>query len=232
MKRVLFIGNSHTYFNDMPFLFQCFTQSEKAKRDGTAPAYSTMITHGGRLLSEHIAEPEVKYNIRFGHYDYVVIQQAAHPFPGRESLLRDGGILAEWACKAGAVPVAYMTWAEERAPEHQAAMTEAYEALCSECAAEHMLLAPVGRVWEQVQKDPNAPVHLFYTDGKHASLYGSYLAACVICQTITGKSPVGLPAVFALNGKTIYELEPQNALYLQQMADKYCWLDESGGGVR
>ncbi len=221
MKRVLFIGNSHTYVNDMPFLYQCFTQSGRAAEDGVSPAYSTMITHGGRLLCEHIVEPEVKYNIRFGAYDYVVIQQAAHPFPGKETLLRDGKTLAEWAHAAGSVPVAYMTWAEERAPEHQAAMSEAYEALCGVCAEEKMRLAPVGRVWERILQDENAPVHLFYTDGEHASIYGSYLAACVIYCAIEQKSPVGLPASFALNGEIVYEIEPEKALYLQQMAEKY-----------
>ena len=45
--RVLFIGNSHTYYNDMPELFR-----ERAERDGFA-CEVTMLAHGGWRLSQH-----------------------------------------------------------------------------------------------------------------------------------------------------------------------------------
>jgi len=45
-----------------------------------------MIAHDGRSLSEHAIEPEVRFNILYGDYDYVVLQEASHPFAGEESL--------------------------------------------------------------------------------------------------------------------------------------------------
>lgn len=218
MQRVLFIGNSHTYFNDMPFLFQSMTQSGQAKADGIPGAFATMIVHGGRLLSEHIREPEVQYNIKYGAYDYVVVQQAAHPFPGKEILLADGKTLADWIHAAGAQMVGYMTWAEKAHPEHQTIMTESYTALCEQTGS---ILAPVGAVWERILQDKDAPVGLFYTDGEHASLAGSYLAASVLYAAIYGKSPVGLPHTFASRGKTVYELAVEQAQYLQQKTAEY-----------
>lgn len=217
-KRILFIGNSHTYFNDMPFIFQTFTHSEKAGSQGIDPAFCTMIVHGGRLLSEHLAEPEVHYNIKYGHYDHVVIQQAAHPFPGKEVLLRDGKILADLIHSAGSQMVGYMTWAEQAHLEHQQIMKESYTELCT---VTDSILAPVGAVWKTVLQDQNAPVHLYYKDGEHASFAGSYLAACVIYAAIYGKTPVGLPHVFRHGENTVYELEREQALYLQKMTERY-----------
>lgn len=218
MKRVLFIGNSHTYFNDMPFLFQFFTRTEMAEKAGIEPALTTMIVHGGRMLSEHIREEEVRYNIKFGGYDYVVLQQAAHPFPGEEVLLRDGKTLSDWIHAAGAQMVAYMTWAEKRAPEHQAIMTESYTKLAEQ---NHGILAPVGAIWEKILQDKNAPVNLFFTDGEHASLCGSYLAAMVLFSAVYHISPVGLPCKFTYQGETIYEVEEKQAQYLQQAVNQY-----------
>lgn len=71
--RVLFIGNSHTYFNDMPQIF-----AEICRRNGIGTDV-TMITHGGMGWDFHEKEPEVRFNIRYGGYDAVVLQHTAHP---------------------------------------------------------------------------------------------------------------------------------------------------------
>ncbi len=217
-KKILFIGISHTYVNDMPFLFSAFTQSEYAEKCGIMPTKPTMIVHGGRQLFEHIAEPEVRYNIRFGGYDYVVLQQAAHPFPGKEDLLRDGKILCDWIREAGATPVGYMTWAEKRYPENQQKMIDSYTALCCENAG---ILAPVGAIWEQIRQDESVDIELYAADGEHASLAGSYLAALTIFSAVYGVSPIGLPHELKHGGKTVYVLEGSTAAYLQQKVNNY-----------
>ena len=58
--RILFIGNSHTYFNDMPFMV-----SEMAREDGIL-CEVTMIAHGGWFLEQHVQEPDVRFNILYG----------------------------------------------------------------------------------------------------------------------------------------------------------------------
>ena len=66
--RILFIGNSHTYFNDMP---------QMVARRFLEEGYDcevTMIAHGGWFLEQHVKEPDVRFNILYGHYDYVVLQ--------------------------------------------------------------------------------------------------------------------------------------------------------------
>ena len=46
--KVLFIGNSHTYFNDMPHLF-----SDMCRKAGEAETDVTMIAYSGRTLAWH-----------------------------------------------------------------------------------------------------------------------------------------------------------------------------------
>ena len=48
--RVLFIGNSHTFFNDMPQTFKKLAES------AGFPTEVEMIAHGGRPLSWHLQE--------------------------------------------------------------------------------------------------------------------------------------------------------------------------------
>ena len=55
--RILFIGNSHTYFNDMPAMV-----AEKARKAGF-DCEVTMIAHGGWYLEQHVQEPDVRFNI-------------------------------------------------------------------------------------------------------------------------------------------------------------------------
>ena len=50
--KILFIGNSHTYYNDMPQMVR-----QRASEDGYG-CHVTMLAHGGWFLSQHAEEPE------------------------------------------------------------------------------------------------------------------------------------------------------------------------------
>ena len=60
---ILFIGNSHTYFNDMPLMVQ------RRAEDAGYDCRVTMIAHGGWFLAQHVEEPDVRFNNLFGGYD-------------------------------------------------------------------------------------------------------------------------------------------------------------------
>lgn len=68
----------------------------------------------------------MRFNILYGDYDYIILQQAAHPFPGKEALLRDALSIKKYIDQTKAVPVSYMTWAEKAKPENQRLMASAY----------------------------------------------------------------------------------------------------------
>ncbi len=179
--KVLFVGNSHTYFNDMPELFARFA----AYTEGERPDI-TMLAYSGRDLAWHRKEYySLRFNLMYGGYHYCVIQQAAHPYPPAESTFRFGADIIALCHRCGVTPVVYMTWAEKRFPENQQIMIDTCEALTKK---EHALLAPVGAVWRHV-RETYPDIELYYQDGEHASPYGDFLAAAVICKLLTGEVP-------------------------------------------
>ena len=175
-KRVLFIGNSHTYYNDMANMFKMLCKAQKNIPDTAV----TMLASGGKTLDWHADQPETPFNILYGDYDFTVLQQAAHPFGGKEEMMHGVNRLNEWISKTDSKIVAYMTWAEKRFPENQERMSRAYEEMADEL---NCILAPVGRVWQSFRKE-NPDIELYDKDGEHASKSGSFLAACTICKAI------------------------------------------------
>lgn len=171
---ILLIGNSHTYFNDMPLMVR-----QRAADAGCA-CRVTMIAHGGWFLSQHAEEPDVRFNILHGGYDYVVLQEHAHPFGPeerfREAAVRLNGMIRE----AGSVPVLYGTWARKDEPEAQARMNEVHRRIAEETGA---LLAPVGENW-QAYRLSHPGLEVYASDGAHASPAGSDFAAGQIWEVI------------------------------------------------
>jgi hypothetical protein len=151
-----------------------------------------MLAYPGGELRWHVDQPQTRFNILFGHYDYVVLQQATHPFDGADALLRQAGRLLPWIREAGAVPVAYMTWAAKDSPEDQAELDAAFVRLAE---TEKLLLASAGRVWKAVREQlPDAD--LYFRDGRHASPLGSAIAAAAIFHAITGAALPGADAPY------------------------------------
>ena len=172
--RILFIGNSHTYVNDMPAILQ-----EIAASDGWQVEV-TMLAHSRFYLLEHVQQPDTEFNIRYGHYDYVVLQEHAHPFGPVEDYEQGASILAGWAGEAGSKVVLYETWSQKSDPAGQAEITQANTDLAEKLGA---ILAPVGDRWQQkIAEDPG--IELYASDGAHASVEGSTLAAQVIWESI------------------------------------------------
>ena len=172
--RILFIGNSHTYYNDLPERVAC-----RIRADGI-PCEVTMLAHPGWFLRQHVSDPEAKFNILYGHYDYVVLQEHSHPFPAAEEYLGAVRTLNGLIRSSGAKTMIYATWAKEAEPELQAGMNDLHETAAKETGA---LLAPVGQGWRQQQE--KAPERsLYWEDHAHASPAGSDFAADVISAVL------------------------------------------------
>ena len=172
--RILFIGNSHTYFNDMP---------QMVARRFLEEGYDcevTMVAHGGWFLEQHVKEPDVRFNILYGHYDYVVLQEHSHPFGPEEKFLDAARALNKWIREAGSKPVIYMTWAKKEEEHEQARMTAVHEAVAKDIDA---LIAPVGENWWSYMRS-YPDLEMYYEDGAHASESGSDFAAKYIWDAI------------------------------------------------
>lgn len=208
--KTLFIGNSHTHYNDMAFLFKALASEGNP---GLAVDVC-MIAHDNRSLGEHRREPEVRFNILYGGFHYVVLQQSAHPFPGRETLFGDALALIGAIDDAGAKPVLYMTWAEKDKPWNQREMTDSYTALAAQSGA---LLCPAGECWRALAAS-HPEIDLYGADGAHANPAGSYLTACAFYAALFGRSPVGLSGVVRHGSGTVCDIPRHIASVLQEIA--------------
>ncbi|RYX89967.1 hypothetical protein EON78_07100, partial [bacterium] len=69
IKRILFIGNSYTYMNDLPKMFEKLSISAGHKVE------TGMLANGGWKLAQHIAAKETEDKLKSAKWNYVVVQE-------------------------------------------------------------------------------------------------------------------------------------------------------------
>ncbi len=174
--KILFVGNSHTYNNEVPAILMKIAEKEGVSVD------AFMNAHGGWTLYGHSKEPDVTFNITHGKFDYVVFQEHAHPFDHDGHMTEACEKMAKLCHDAGSVPVYFMVWPQKWEREKQAAYTEATYRVAELTGG---LVAPVGvRLWEEIDAHPE--IEYFSPDGGHLSVKGADLAAQIIWNTIKG----------------------------------------------
>ena len=172
--RTLFIGNSHTFYNDMPNIFK-----EICKENGIDMQVA-MLTKGGMGFDYHAENEQTRFNILFGEYDFVILQHVAHPMGEYEVMEEAADKIMSWIRQSGATPCYYMTWTEENNEQFQEEMSSRYRKLAKRHGC---LVAPVGEIWwEEIHKNPS--VDLYFEDRRHASPAGLRLVARVIFETL------------------------------------------------
>ncbi|NCB33728.1 MAG: hypothetical protein EOM64_07590 [Erysipelotrichia bacterium] len=178
--KILFVGNSHTYFNDMPHLFSTMMEQ------GTGSyAEADMLAYSGRDLQWHRQEYfSLRYQLLYGHYDWCIIQQAAHPFPPEEQTFADAKWIIDLCHVLRIKPAVVTTWSKKGQPEIQDQMNAFYRHLTEETDA---LSVPVGDAW-QIVRINHPDIELYWADGAHASPTGDYLTAMVLYGAISGQS--------------------------------------------
>lgn len=182
--KILFLGNSHTYYNDMPQIFANICK-ERGKDVEVAMQAQSGVTYGWHYKKLI----ELRFALMHGGYDYIVMQQAAHsPCPSKEETIADGMKIIELARRYGVTPVQTVPWAEKRDPAHQKEMYEIYGELAEKAGVR---LNPVGRIFEDIFNN-HPEIDMYWIDGEHASEYGSYAAALCTYATIFGESVQGV----------------------------------------
>jgi hypothetical protein len=182
--RLLFIGNSLTYANDLPSLVLQLGRSNPSR-----PVAVSWVAYGGYSLEDHWNRGDALRAIRQGGWDLVALQQGPSALPeSRANLIKWTSRFAAEIRRAGARPALYMVWPPlDRAPEWDA-VTESYAAAS---AAANALLLPAGEALRSAYaSDPTLP--LFGGDGFHPAPLGSYGVALVIYAVAAGADPLGL----------------------------------------
>lgn len=208
--RVLFIGNSHTYVNDVPGILQSLADSAGGERVAVAS-----IALPNYALIDHWTEGVAPREIANGGWAWVVMQQGWTPVGiYRDTLRLAAKNFGVEISKIGAKGALYQTWPPTSRPQDFEASILSYELAAADING---VVLPVARAWlETWKRDPGAP--LYAADGLHASVNGSYLAAVVMYAKILNRSPVGLPARLRTRSGVVVTVDPTLARTLQEAA--------------
>lgn len=194
---VLWIGNSYTFYNDLPELFKNIASQERVTVN------NTRLLKGGEKLSGHLANPGVVDTISQGGWDYVILQEysstpsnskkyvAENIFPYAEAL---DSLIHKYS--PDAETILYMTWGHKDGNVRETAypFDDTYEDMQDRIITTYLDLAyelnaacaPVGMAWKTIRKE-YPYIDLYNPDKFHPSLAGSWLAANTIFATIYEK---------------------------------------------
>lgn len=173
--RVLFIGNSLTYFNDLPGMLR-----ELLRHEGL-DVVTASIAEPNFGLEDHWTRQSTHDRIARG-WDVVILQQGPSATEGRPSLLEYAERFAVPIRAAGAIPALYMVWpAEGRSFDFQG-VSDSYASAADRVGG---LLFPAGEAWLDARA-LDEHVALYGGDRFHPSPLGTYLAALVMYEQLTG----------------------------------------------
>jgi hypothetical protein len=210
--RVLFIGNSLTYSNDLPAIVEALADASKQKRF----IYKSVVFPDFGL-QEQWERGDARKAIAREKWDVVVLQQGPSALEESRQILLDYTRRFDKEIRAsGARTALYMVWPSEARFRDFERVIESYRLAAHEVNG---LLFPVGRAWREVWKR-DAKMALYSGDRFHPSVAGSYLAALVIYERLFERSPIGLPANLKPRSRAIdrIELSKEQADLLQMAA--------------
>lgn len=189
--RVLFIGNSYTFANDLPDVVR-----DLAHADGR-DIVAAMAANPGSTLDDHARSGPTRSLIESRKWDYIVIQeQSLIPSvePSRTTVMFPAvRTLVQRARSAGATPLLFQTWARRDGwPERglagfaqmQAAIDSGYDIIGKELG---VTVVRVGDAWAEARAR-NPSVDLWQADGSHPSITGTKLAGCAFYTAFTQRS--------------------------------------------
>ena len=206
--KVLFIGNSYIYYNNLAQMISLMTDSMSTK------LICTKSTIGNATLGQHWNELrglKTRQLLAKNKYDIIVIQDnSMWPIEHKDSVFIYGNLFCNAIKKNGAKTFIYNTWARQKTPETQPIINEVYNKLAADNNAS---IVPVGDSWALARK-LKPDVDLFNVDGSHPSNLGTFLIALNFIKKLTGTLPKRYATVynyFDIDGETFRIMQLSDA---------------------
>lgn len=219
--RVLFIGNSLTYTNNLPVMVEALA------RESGISIETAAATESGFALEDHWSVGTARSQVRNGNFDVVIMQQGPSSLPDSRVFLREW--TATWAGEIrarGGEPGLYAVWPEK---ERMYAFDDVNESYLLAAQDVNGYFFPAGDTWiETWARDPEAL--LYGSDDFHPSSAGTYAAAVVIVATLASRDPETLAPTTSLPGVFGGELSMDLAATIRAAAKTV--MDRYGGPVR
>ncbi len=212
--KVLFLGNSLVYYNNMPLIFESLTKSsgKDVFVDSVTQGSATMSLFADKTTGIGASAYSKLTNEK---WDYVIIEPSRRITPYENTVLEAeiaaAKVLSDLAKAAGARVLLYSVWGNNdgsltvykatSATDTQQLQTEsithmkhtAFMRSASEKVSEAIggaAIIDAGYAFENVMSK-NPEINLYDPDLRHPSLEGSYLVACTIFSTIYGEKNEG-----------------------------------------
>lgn len=216
-KRILFVGNSYTYYNGS--LHVHANRIAREADPGSRYDYRAATIAGAPLhyhAIDHLITPG-----RLGvkePFEVVVLQSNSTDAMSERDRSRFRETVVEFnaaIAKRGAKTALYMTQAHVKPSKFAGTdmlrrTAEMYIEAGNEIGA---IVIPAGLAFEEAyRRRPDIKLH-FELDGSHPSLLGTYLAACTVYATLYGRKSEG--NAYDYQGTIARE----DALFLQKVAD-------------
>jgi hypothetical protein len=193
--RVLFVGNSFTYYNSMPAMVRELALAD----EGAGVIFTVEYTAPNWSLRDAAESDGLADAIEDVRWDVVVLQEVSYYLSASAEERRRvthpyARALQRQIAVSGAQTMLFMTWGYRDGSFDgdsfawmQARLEEGYSELGEELFAP---VVPVGLAWsEALARRPD--LELWKRDGRHPSRLGSYLAACVFYAVLSGRDPTG-----------------------------------------
>jgi len=196
-KKVLFLGNSYTYVNNLPQMI-----ADAASSTGDTLIFDS-YTPGGYTLLAHSTDTTSLAKIAQGTWDYVVLQEQSQlpSFQDYSQFSIGARDVCSYINKYNpcARTMFYMTWGRQNGDTLNCPVWPpvcTYQGMDSLLHLRYMEVAlnnnagvsPVGAVWKYVRQ--NFPgIVLYQSDGSHPSVAGTYIAACCFYTALFKKDP-------------------------------------------
>jgi len=192
--RVLFIGNSYTYYNDM---WDLFAQA------GESLGYTITadhVTQGGYYLDQYLntKDPfglQVLQHLSKNRYDAVFLQeQSTCPFQNYDRFADAVTGLDAMVKENGAKTILYQTWGRQVGSPALVSLKTTNQKMTEDLAKAYQKAAqaigaavsPVGNAFYDLHNNQAVEINLYDPDTTHPSLAGSYLSALCHLATFTG----------------------------------------------
>jgi hypothetical protein len=185
--RVLFIGNSHTFVNDLPSAL-C---DMGAASHPPIPLTVTEVVAPGYTLAQHLHEGSAARVIEGFRWTWVVLQeQSQTPLLDQDGFTKSVRAFDALIRRAHAKTALFALPPRRDAHQDADAVQASYERVAAEVGA---MVVPVGKAWMRAMA-ARPDVDLYQPDGYHPRPPGTYIGACVFYKMITGRTPLGLPS--------------------------------------
>jgi hypothetical protein len=214
--KVLFIGNSFTFYNDLPMLLQ---------EMGEGKCECDSITRGAAYL-KYYQNPEDELRKKFddiypaNEWDYVILQeQSSWPSRDRANHLESVAYMKELIDHSKIM--IYATWSYKQGSEKLADSGFGYDEMYEKqteaaLAATEMvdgIYVPAGTAF-RIAEERYPEMNMYHPDCYHPSPRGSYLVACLFSYKLFGECTSVVPSTL--------NIPAEDAQKLRDLAAELC----------